>query len=305
MEYKKLYNSFLNYLYVIKNFSVVSIKSYGYILKEFLFFLETKYTSNINEVSKDMIIHYLFFTCFYKENLVSTRNKKLSVIKSFFNFLNQDFNVKNVAFSIPFTKKNVKLPKYLSEKEISEFLSVITPKNFRNYKKTYCIFYLFLNTGLRCRELTHIKLEDIKLEENKILIHGKGNKERICYLNSNTAKILKDYILSSTLNVYLFPNSEDKPIHDNNIEKQFRRILKLSSLENRGYTVHTLRHTFATRLYSKGVDTLVLKELLGHSSITSTKIYTHLNDEKTKEVFTKNPLANVLIKDLSREGEEG
>ena len=205
------------------------------------------------------------------------------------------------------------LPKYLTENEAVELL-----KNIQSdfYERDYCIITLFLNCGMRLAELVTIDLSDFR--DDTIRIVGKGNKERLVYLNDACLFSLQRYKKARAA----LPNLADKDalfvskrtgkrLSARRVEQIVARCLQSAGLSGRGFSPHKLRHTAATLMYQGGVDMLALKEILGHENVSTTQIYTHINRDQLRQAVASSPLADKTFEEQpsapdlgSDEGEE-
>ena len=236
------------------------------------------------------------------KNVANTRARKCSVLKIYFKYL--ALNTKqldtNPAELLESPKTTKSLPKHLT---LEDSITLLSSVDGSNKERDYCILTLFLNCGLRLSELCGININDIS-NDGKLRVIGKGNKERIIYLNAACIKAIDDYLK-------VRPSEYIKPEHRNAlfISRNHRRIsnktvqhlvysfLDKAGLGNLGLSTHKLRHTAATLMYQKGnVDIRALKEVLGHSSLNTTQIYTHVSDESVKNAFESNPLAKINAK---------
>lgn len=235
-----------------------------------------------------------------RKNLSSnSMSRKLSSIKSFHSFLVKfHYASANVAKIITNPKKEKKLPTVLSLEEVDAILNSFTettPLDIRNK----AMVELTYSCGLRVSELINLKLSDIHLQKGIIDVYGKGNKERIVPISSKAINIIKKYLelarpkLASTVpSEYLFLNHNGKQM----TRQMFFMIIKEKALEvgiTKPISPHKLRHSFATHLLERGLDLRLIQELLGHSDISTTEIYTHINNARIKEVFENtHPHAN-------------
>lgn len=176
--------------------------------------------------------------------------------------------------------------------------------------RDYCIITLFLNCGMRLSELVGLNINDINFNESKMKLLGKGNKERYIYFNNACKIALEDYLNSRENSINdpdaVFLSRKNKRISKRRVEQIVNESIKKIGLSGQGYSVHKLRHTAATLMYQHGnVDTLTLKEILGHKSIATTEIYTHLSNEILKNAADNSPLANIhhKIKDKNNGNE--
>ncbi len=240
---------------------------------------------------------FLYYASSDLENTTATRARKTSALKQFFKFLHKKAGLLSnnplIDLELPAVKN--KLPKYLSLENSIELLSKVDgPQAVRNY----CILTLFLNCGMRLSELVGLNIRDISFENSTMRLLGKGNKERIIYINDACASAIKNYlkvrpVVPKEQNA-LFLSKQNTRISKRRVQQIVEESLLASGLDNAGITTHTLRHTAATLLYQHGnVDPLVLKEILGHKSIATTEIYTHLSNKSMKKAADSSPLANV------------
>lgn len=240
---------------------------------------------------------FLYYTSSDLNNTTTTRARKTSALKQFFNFLHKKAGLLKsnplADLEIPAVKN--KLPKYLSLEDSLELLSKVEGKNS---ERNYCILTLFLNCGMRLSELVGLNIRDIRFDNNTVRLLGKGNKERIVYLNQACIDALNTYLRvrpnSPKESNALFLSKQYLRISKRRVQQIVEESLFAAGLENTGVTTHKLRHTAATLMYQHGnVDPLVLKEILGHKSIATTEIYTHLSNENLKKAANSSPLANV------------
>ncbi len=242
---------------------------------------------------------YLRFLKDKRGNETATRARKCSALKQFYIYLHKKAKLIDsdpmTELELP-TVKN-KLPKYLSLEDSRKLLESIDSKN-RN--RDYCIILLFLNCGMRLSELVALDLGDYSKDNRTLRLFGKGSKERIIYLNDACIEALEDYIHNGRPNETavdknaIFLSANKTRINKRRVQQIVEESLARAGLSNTGITTHKLRHTAATLMYQYGgVDTLVLKEQLGHKSVGTTEIYTHLSNENLKRAAESNPLANV------------
>ena len=186
------------------------------------------------------------------------------------------------------------LPKYLTADQSIQLLQNVD-SNHR--ERDYCMLILFLTCGMRLSELVGLDLKDYSKENRTLRLFGKGRKERIVYLNDVCIDALDDYINNHRPNVEekaIFLSANKTRINKRRVQQIVEETLQKANLDGKGITTHKLRHTAATLMYQYGdADVLTLKELLGHASISTTEIYTHLNDENVRNAIESNPLAKV------------
>lgn len=286
--------NFEKYLNIERNYSNYTIKNYLIDITKFI-----TYCNNFNKNYLNMkytdIKSYL--THLYEKKYKSTTiSRKISALRTFYAFL-YDKNIvdKNVFEYITLPKKEKRLPKYLSNDDIDEIFKIIdisTPLGIRNR----LILELLYGSGLRVSELCNIKLSDIDFSNKSIRIIGKRKKERIVYYGEPCKRIIdlylngtRDEILGKNKNEYLIIGNKksNKSLSVRSVELILNNIIESTSL-NKKASPHTLRHTFATHLLNDGCDILIVKELLGHSSLDTTGIYTHISNERLRKVYLNN-----------------
>lgn len=291
---EKAKEAFLIYLKTELNYSQNTIQSYEEELKKYEEYLETNGISYLN-IDKEIVRNYLKYldSLKYKNSTIS---RNLSALRSFYRFLVIKKKIgKNIFNSIHNPKLEKKLPNVLSEVDIESILHF--DKN-ENYKKTIftnrdlLIIEMLYNTGCRASELVSIKLKDINFEEKSIRVLGKGNKERIVYYGEYAEEKLKRYlqdresILNQRKSEYLFVSKESEKITSRRVAQIIENSIKLTALKH-NVTPHTLRHSFATHLLNHGADLRSVQELLGHASLSTTQIYTHVSNERLRQVYLK------------------
>ncbi len=252
----------------------------------------------LEEINLHKIYEYIYFLNDERNNNDKTVARKISSLKSMFKYLTKQVclidNDPTLNLELPSLKKS--LPKYLTLEESQTLLEQAAQSTI-NSTRDYCIITLFLNCGMRLSELVGINVTDIDFKEQKVRILGKGNKERMVYLNDACISAIKDYIDSRENSVTdpkaLFVSKKGGRISRRRVEQIVEQILRQCGLSGKGISVHKLRHTAATLMYQYGnVDTLTLKEILGHKSISTTEIYTHLSSDILKDAAKNSPLAN-------------
>lgn len=301
---------FLTFLEVEKNASKHTLRAYTIDLNQLLTFwkeAEKNQTNGIPQGFGQMIRRYVI-ALFYKKMSKTSLARKLSCLRSFQQFL-QDMGVSGQA-NIKSPRLDRKLPVTLSVDEIFYLLDNVSiealPTKFPYRDKA--IFELFYATGVRCSELVNIKLSDISFDEKIIRIMGKGRKERLVLFGSKAHEMLQLYILQERpqltklqAEMNLFLNYAGGPLTTRSVQRifeMFRSFLKI----DRSLTPHKIRHSFATHLLQQGVDLRMIQELLGHKTIATTEIYTHItNKELAKMCDEKHPLNNLdhLVLDKS------
>lgn len=278
---------FLEYLEKVKNYSDYTIINYKEDLDKYYKFLMDN-NIDIKNIEYKNILDYI---AYLKSNHKSTSiNRSISSIRTFYNYLIKNNYINNNPFNIVNgMKKEKKLPEYFKYNEYVELVNSIDTSTVLGVRNK-CIFEVLLATGCRVSELVNIKLSDIDLENNEIRVLGKGKKIRIVYLGSYAVDSIKEYmsirseLLKNKDNDYLFLNHLGNKITTRGIRDIIDKIL-LKSSTNLKITPHTFRHSFATMLLNEGCDLKSVQELLGHVSLSTTSIYTHVSNEELKRVY--------------------
>lgn len=190
-----------------------------------------------------------------------------------------------------------RLPIYLTLEESKLLLKTVSESKIKDKYKTrdYAIVVLFLNCGMRLSELSGLNIKDVN-NDNTLRVTGKGNKERTIYLNNACVNALKNYLnyRNDTDNKALFLSNRNTRLSNRQIQRMVEKYINASGLDSEKYTVHKLRHTAASLMYQYGdADIRSLQEILGHESVTTTQIYTHINDKQLKNTVDNNPLSNI------------
>lgn len=283
---------FLVYLKNEKRYPDTTINSYERDLNNYYGYIEAKKINYI-EINKDQIREYLK----YLDELKLSKNsisRLLSTLRHFYSFLIINNKLtKNQFKLIKNPKKDKKLPNFLQSDEFQKIIDSIdltTPLGIRNR----LIIELLYATGLRVSELTSIKLNDINKINKEIRVNGKGSKERIVFFGDYALKYLELYLtesrgelLNKQKSDFLLINNKGGNLTSRGIEKIIDDIVKKAALKH-NISPHVLRHTFATDLLNNGADLKSVQELLGHSSLSTTQIYTHITNERLRSVYLKS-----------------
>ncbi|HAT4165067.1 tyrosine recombinase XerC [Clostridium perfringens] len=311
---------FLNYLENVKGKSLNTVKGYSVDLGLFFKFLKVyKGLENnielekieeveisdlgdnfIKDITLSDIYAFLAFLEKVRNNSAYARARKVATLKSFFKFLNSKIKLidENPTVELESPKINKRHPVYLTLDQSITVLNSMDKGN-KNYYRDYCILTLFLNCGMRLSELCNIEIEKIK--EDTLTIIGKGNKERTVYLNEASISAIENYLknrndskATKEAKKYLFLSSKYRPINKRSVEILVKKHIENAGFKDQKYTPHKLRHTAATLMYKYGnVDIRSLQNILGHENISTTQIYTHVDDETLREAVKTNPLANI------------
>jgi len=276
---------FILYLKNEKKYSDLTIKSYEKDIIELKEYLKKDY-QNIKESDITKLMSYLYSSDLKRNSIA----RKLSSYKSFYKYLYKNNIIKINPFTdIKSPKKEKRLPKFLTKNELRELFQV----NFKNDpygKRDRAIVELLYATGLRVSELINIKTTDIDLKKRIIKVMGKGSKERFVIYANETKTVLEDYIdngrrmLAKNNNEYLFLNKNGNKISAVWVRKVINKVVEQTSIKIH-VSPHTLRHSFATSMLNEGADLISVKELLGHSLLETTSIYTHITDDELRKTF--------------------
>lgn len=280
---------FTEYLQNELNYSENTIDSYVMELNKFECFLE-KNKLNYKKITKDNIRSYLKYLDNQKLKNTSM-SKNLSSLRTFYKFLVNEGIVENNQFLlISNPKKEKKLPDFLNEIEIEDLLNIYDLNSYDGIRNRLILELLYA-TGVRVSELVNIKLKDINYSDKSILIMGKGRKERIVLYGEYTKSLLNKYLkqsrnfyLNSKNSEYLILNKFGDQLSTRSVEKLVQNCTSKLALKHK-VTPHTIRHTFATHLLNHGADIKSVQELLGHESLSTTQIYTHITNERLRSVY--------------------
>ncbi len=326
MKYEILQNcppvirDFLTYSETIKGKSSLSVEGYYLDLQTFFRYLlfvrglvdgKAEFEEiDISEVDINLIktvtisdlYAYLVFCKNERSNNAATRARKTSTLRIFFRYMCEQTHQldSNPALMLESPKVKQSLPKHLTLEDSLELLNAVDGPN---QKRDYCILTLFLNCGLRLAELCSLNIGDIK-PDGTMTVTGKGNKERLVYLNEACQQAVKEYLavrptndITFTDRNALFISRNHRRISNKTVQHIVKTYLEKAGLGGQGFSTHKLRHTAATLMYQHGqVDIRVLKDILGHSNLGTTQIYTHVSDSQIKNAVDANPLSNVKNK---------
>lgn len=307
---------FITYTEAIKGKSKNTAKEYYFDIRSFLRFMKINRglatydemdSLSISDLDIDFIraitLHdlyeYLAYTSRERLNNANSRARKVASLRSFFKYLSAKAKLidSNPANELDSPKIPKSLPKYLSLDESKKLLDHIDGDN---KIRDYAIITLFLNCGLRLSELAGINVRDVK--GDTLTVIGKGNKERTIYLNQACIDAIDDYLkkarptsgIKAPDQNALFISRNKRRISVKTIQHIVKLHIKAAGLDDSKYSVHKLRHTAATLMYKYGhVDVRILQEILGHTNLSTTQIYTHLDDEQLRNAAKSNPLANL------------
>tara|TARA_Y100001954_G_scaffold35376_1_gene34142 strand:+ start:5308 stop:6216 length:909 start_codon:yes stop_codon:yes gene_type:complete len=284
---------FLDYIRNIRKYSEHTIRSYSTDLIQFSQYLY-KCDENllILNIEKQNIQEFLF-SMHAKKKSDKTIARKVATLKSLFSYMVKNNIIdNNIMTNIKIPKISKKLPHLLTKKEIDNLFDIDLTDN--KILMEVCVLELFYSTGMRISELTKIKICNINFEDCTIKVLGKGNKERYVFLSTSSLSLLKKYlsIFCDINQIYLFGSLiKNRKLSHHMSEKAIYNITKkhLKRISNdEKLTPHSLRHSFATHLLDSGADIMSVKDFLGHESLTSTQVYTHVQLEKMKRDYEKS-----------------
>lgn len=324
-------NSFLEYSLTYKKKSPNSVDQYNSDLVMFLRYMkyhfkmtnETEFTNiKINDFSVDDLskihesdIHnFITYLSINRKCGPATCARKISTIRIFFKYLTVTNPIlkENPAQNLETPKLNKRLPRYLTLEDSENLLKAsFNDDKDKNKERDYAIITIFLNCGLRLSELVGMNISDIRFDEMKLTVIGKGNKERTIYLNEACIKAINNYLKVRPTNAKkdsknsdkaLFLSSYRQRISKRTVQNVVDRELRNAGLDTTKYSTHKLRHTAATLMYKYGqVDIRALQELLGHESISTTEIYTHVDNDQVRSAVEANPLSKFNAKEENKD----
>lgn len=280
---------FLEHLQHERRASSFTVVTYSGDLRQFQEFVEAQPTKG--EITRLLVRKY--FSMLSRGGLMAvTINRKLACIRAFFKFLLMEEAVRhNPASNLAFLKKPVRLPDFLTQREVREALAAI-PTDTLDGVRDRAIMELFYGSGLRLRELAGLKTTDIDFSNQQVNVVGKGNRQRLVPFGRTAAGAVKiwlekrDEIIrnAGVVAAYLFLYSNGRPLSPTTIGRRVARLLSRFTDPSKAHP-HALRHSFATHLLEEGADLIAVKDMLGHSSLAATQIYTHVTTERLKAAY--------------------
>ncbi len=299
---KYLVKEFKDYLIGEKNASQHTISAYLNDLTQFEIFLrETGHACTNSQIQIEQIdrlaIRSFMGQLYEKSNSGASMGRKLSTLRSFFNFLCREGHIKtNIIKTIPIPKKTNRLPSYLSVDEVFRLLDLPKATSFAGARDK-AIFEMFYDTGIRISELVKLSLEDLKIEQQTVKVLGKGKKERILPFGKKTTAVIKSYLQFRADHIKkmtppsdspgLFLNQRGQTISTRGVRKIMNQYIRANNFP-KNISPHSLRHTFATHMLEAGADLRAIQEMLGHASLSTTQKYTHLTVDRLMETYDKS-----------------
>jgi len=288
----KYLEEYIRYLEYEKRYSKETIRNYESDILQFIDFCDSEDIS-YKDIDYDFARFYLKELKEKRNDKATSVSRKISAIRGFYKYLVNESVIDNNYFDLlVLPKKEKKLPRYFEYKELEELFNVSDLTTTLG-QRDRLILELLYATGIRVSELVNIKIDDIDINNNKIKILGKGNKERIVYFENVCKKILNMYLkdgykeLNKYNNEYLMLNNQGNKLTTRGVRYILDKLIRETSL-NKKISPHMIRHSFATHLLNEGCDLLSVQELLGHESLTATSIYTHITNDRMKEIYFKS-----------------
>ena len=287
-----IFVSFLKFLSKEKNFSLHTIKAYQYDIQKFIEFLTEK-SVRVQQATKSDIRDFLSNQ--YDLGLTKkTVARRLASIKSFYKYLiNIEFIDKNPSLFLQSPKLSKELPNFIDEKIIDELMNQPDTDTVKGLRDR-AIIELFYSTGMRLSELINLDIGSIYTKDYLIKVVGKGNKDRLIPFGKRAKFCIENYLKKRALaldsgfeGTPLFVNSKNQRVSKRTIQRRVSNYIKLVA-EGKRLGPHILRHSFATHLMNKGADIRAVGDLLGHSNLSSTQIYTHVKPERMKEIYKQS-----------------
>ena len=286
---KKIIIDFLEVLQFEKKYSDNTILNYKNDLDDFVTYITELGYSKFNDIDYQVIRKYLTYL-YEKKYTNKTISRHISSLRSLFKYLLKEKKIKNNPMTLVSNPKiEKKLPKFVPYKELEQILNIYDSNNAIDTRNTL-ILELLYSTGIRVGELVNIKLKDIEFNKKEIRILGKGNKERIVLFGSRCYNLINKYLDNfykkyNTLNSdYLLLGVKGNKINDREVRKIVDEAVNRAGIKL-NISPHVLRHTFATHMLNEGADLKSVQQLLGHESLSTTTIYTHLSNERLRSVY--------------------
>ena len=317
MESFPILDQYTNYMLAVLGRSELTVKEYNYDLVCFFRFWKRDKklvdgdipfdeipigdidAASINKVTTDDLLVFLIWLNRERKLSNASRARRIASLKSFFKYAHSKKHIidQNPAYDLETPKQAKRMPKYLTLDQSTELLKTAYDSPTFSNERDYCMLTHFLNCGMRLAELRGIDIDDI--HDTILTVIGKGNKERTIYLNDACLEAISDWMaVRSTLKIKpsaqkaLFVSKQGNRISDDMIQITIKRLMAEAGIDTKVYSVHKLRHTAATLMYKYGnVDIRALQQILGHQSVSTTQIYTHVDDEQLQEAVNRNPLA--------------
>lgn len=287
---KVIVQNFIRYIQLEKNFSIHTVREYENDVQQFLAFLNSEGVQRFEDV--EYMHARIYVTQLYNDKLARTTiSRKISAVRTFFRFLNREYSIDDAAFrSLYHPKKEERLPSFFYEQELEQLFLANDgqdPKSLRNM----ALLELLYATGIRVSECVALELGQVDLDYSIVRVMGKGRKERIVPFGQFAQEALSRYIQEARPKLMkqlehnkLFVNLRGTELSDRGVRHILKDMMKNAELHTNIYP-HMLRHTFATHLLNNGADMRTVQELLGHSHLSSTQVYTHVTKEHLRNTY--------------------
>ncbi|MDD3806701.1 MAG: tyrosine recombinase XerC [Candidatus Marinimicrobia bacterium] len=294
ITYETCLNHFLSYLHEVRGYSANTLEAYGRDLLQFRDFCREYYGEpdiNIKRIDKLAIRHYLGKLS-EEGNTAKTLARKLAALKSFFKYaMRNEVIDKNPAYAIRTPKLPSKLPAFLTQEQMYALFRSIPDDTFI-HSRDKSLVDLIYSTGMRLNELVQLNIMDLNRHGNTVSVVGKGDKQRVLPVGSETMKSIEKYLSfrkdkfgTFETSSPLFISNHNKRISPRDVQYRIEKIISAFSEGAQKNSPHVLRHSFATHLLENGADLQAVRTLLGHSSLSTTQIYTHVNTGRLKEIY--------------------
>lgn len=295
MNYVQAMDDYLLYLEVEKNYSVNTLSSYSFDLRLYQEFLQKNNRSlDLDDFTSSSVRRFVQDQVINHGIKPRTLQRRISSLRSFSQYcLKENYMKSDFTAGIQAPKSDKKLPKYMTLQELQKLFVYLEHDDRPQALRNECMFKLLATTGMRRQEIVDLIWEQVNLDNNTILIRGKGKKERLLPLHPLVVKIFQQYknSLSEQQKHYsepIFYNRNNQKLNPRGLHKIFKEILDRAGLPAHRFSLHHLRHTFATLLLQENkdkVDLRTLQELLGHESLATTSMYTHIDFEQKKRAI--------------------
>ncbi|MFV0288407.1 MAG: site-specific tyrosine recombinase/integron integrase [Mycoplasmatales bacterium] len=289
---ERLLNEFLRHLQVELDYSNNTINSYKLDIKQYFKLIDKA----LKDITKDDIASYL---AYFNENFTTaTYSRKISSLKSFYKFLNEEYQILNLFETIQIPKGEKKLPQYFTQQELFKLLDSIENKTKIDIRDKAMLELLYCS-GMRISELLNLEEKDLKLTEKFVIVIGKGSKQRMIPINDHAIQALKNYLkikieFLHIPNNTLFVNAQGRKMTRQGFTKILKTRAKLVGIND--ISAHKLRHSIATHLLQNGANLKAIQQLLGHENITTTEIYTHVNKQQLQAEYNKYFTKKIISK---------
>ncbi len=280
----KLIIKFEQYLHLEVNYSEYTINNYLHIINKLSEYSEAENQSLLDLTSNDLKI---FLTDYYDLGYAKTSIANvISIIKAFYRFCNlKKYLNNNPALNLVYPKREQKLPEFFFHQQIIELFQTID-QDTKKGSRDYLIILLFYSTGIRLSELLQIQLKDFDINKQELHVIGKGQKERVVIINNYVIDALENLLQYWKISDYVFLNMQNKRLTPQGVRYILNGLVKENATVQK-ISPHMLRHSFATELLNSGMDIRLVQELLGHESIASTQVYTHVSKNQLRDKYLK------------------